>query len=127
MPNSADDLEDRLALLEREVARLREQVVLASSDAGAARVLAAGADHDVAEVRAELRAHTMVLNALRETQLEQGQTLQQHSQLLQQHSQLLQEHGQLLQEHGQKMSDGFSTLNVGMAQITVLLKGIAES
>jgi len=120
MPNSADDLEDRLALLEREVARLREQVVLASSDAGAARVLAAGADHDVAEVRAELRAHTMVLNALRETQLEQGQTLQQHSQLLQQH-------GQLLQEHGQKMSDGFSTLNVGMAQITVLLKGIAES
>ena len=51
-----------MALLEREVARLREQVALTASDAAAARVLAAGADHDVAEVRAELRAHTQALN-----------------------------------------------------------------
>jgi hypothetical protein len=32
--------------------------------------LAAGADRDVAEYRAELRGHTRVLSALRETQLE---------------------------------------------------------
>ena len=51
-----------MALPEREVARLREQVALTASDAAAARVLAAGADHDVAEVRAELRAHTQALN-----------------------------------------------------------------
>jgi hypothetical protein len=99
VPNSDDDLENRVAVLEREVARLREQVALTTSDAAAARVLAAGADHDVAEVRAELRAHTQALNALRETQLEQGQ----------------------------KMSDGFSALNTGMAQITALLKGITGS
>ncbi len=60
-----DDLEARLTSLEREVARLREQVALTSTDAAAARVLAAGADRDVSEVRAELRAHTQSLNALR--------------------------------------------------------------
>ncbi|MGH3814034.1 MAG: hypothetical protein ACRDUV_16545 [Pseudonocardiaceae bacterium] len=70
MPDSHADIETRVTILEREVVRLREQVALASSDADAARVLAAGADHDVSEVRAELRAHTQALNALRETQLE---------------------------------------------------------
>ncbi|HEY2766060.1 MAG TPA: hypothetical protein VGJ13_18925 [Pseudonocardiaceae bacterium] len=65
-----DDLESRVASLEHEVVQLREQVAL--TNAAAARVLAAGADRDVSEVRAELRAHTQGLNALRETQLEQG-------------------------------------------------------
>ncbi len=72
VPSSAEDFETRLAPVEGEVTRLREQVVLSSSDAAAARVLAAGADHDVAEVRAELRAHTQALNALRDTQLDQS-------------------------------------------------------
>ena len=40
-----------------------------------ARVLAAVADRDVSEIRAELRAHTQGLNALRETQLEQGREI----------------------------------------------------
>jgi len=64
MPDPSDDVEARLAVLEREVARLREQAALISSDVAAARVdaagarvLAAGADRDVSEVRAELRAH----------------------------------------------------------------------
>jgi hypothetical protein len=39
-------------------------------EAAAARALAAGADRDVADYRAELRGHTRVLSALRETQLE---------------------------------------------------------
>jgi len=78
-----DEVEARLAILEREIAWLREQTVLTSSDAAvarvdaaAARVLAAGADRDVSEVRAELRAHIQALNALRETQLEQARDLQ---------------------------------------------------
>nr|MDQ3765043.1 hypothetical protein [Actinomycetota bacterium] len=75
MADSDNNLETRVAILEQEVARLREQAALTSSDTAAARVLAAGADHDVSEVRAELRAHTQVLNALRETQLEQGRGL----------------------------------------------------
>lgn len=94
-----DDLENRVAVLERAVARLREQAALTSSDAAAARVLAAGADHDVAEVRAELRAHTQALNALRETQLEQGQ----------------------------RMTDGFTTVSSGMARITELLQTIIDT
>ena len=35
-------------------------------DAAAARVLAAGADRDVSDVRVELRAHRTALNALRD-------------------------------------------------------------
>ena len=78
---------------------MREQAAITGSDAAAARVLAGGADRDVSEVRAELRAHTQSLNALRETQLEQGQ----------------------------RMSDGFTMLNVGMSHITTLLQKISES
>ncbi len=67
MANSPD-LEARVAALE---ARLEE----VAADAVAARHLAAGADRDVSEVRAELRAHTGALNALRENQVEQGQAI----------------------------------------------------
>lgn len=98
---SGDDVERRVARLERDVARLREEVALAGTDAGAARALASGADRDVSEVRAELRAHLQVLNALRQTQLEQGQAL---------------EHLQ------QETSDGFATVRIGMAQIVSLLE-----
>jgi hypothetical protein len=106
--DSDNDLETRVGILEREVARLREQAALTSSDAAAARVLAAGADHDVSEVRSELRAHTRALNALRETQLEQGRSIT--------------EQGVAISSLDQKMSDGFATLNIGMAKITALLE-----
>ncbi|MDQ1305477.1 MAG: hypothetical protein QG671_1308 [Actinomycetota bacterium] len=55
--------------LETAVERLLE-------DGAATRVIAAMADRDTAEIRTTHRAATGVLNALRETQLEQGQTLQ---------------------------------------------------
>ncbi|MGH3888796.1 MAG: hypothetical protein ACRDSZ_19930 [Pseudonocardiaceae bacterium] len=111
MPDPDDDFETRLAVLEREVARLREHVALTSSDAAAARVLASGADRDVSEVRAELRAHTQGLNALRETQLEQGQKI----------NKLDRE----MREGFAEMREGFSTVATGMAQITALLTNIA--
>ena len=103
---AADDIETRLAIVERDVTQLREQLALTISDAGAARMLAAGADHDVSEVRAELRAHTQALNALRETQLEQGRKID---------------------EQGREMREGFATLATGMAQITALLTNLGES
>jgi hypothetical protein len=56
--------------LERRVAAVEVEVVLARQEAAAARALAAGADRDVADYRAEMRAHTRGLVALRETQLE---------------------------------------------------------
>ncbi len=112
VPDS-DDIETRLASVERDVARLREQVALANSDAAAARLLAAGADRDVSEVRAELRAHTQGLNALRETQLEQGREI----------TSLRQD----VAEQGREMREGFATLATGMAQITALLTNITGS
>lgn len=66
--SSLEELEQRVATLEAELAVVRQE-------AAAARALAAGADSDVADVRAELRGHTRVLGALRETQVEQGQRL----------------------------------------------------
>lgn len=58
-----EDLERRISAMEAELAVVRQE-------AAAARALAAGADRDVAEYRAELRGHTRVLSALRETQLD---------------------------------------------------------
>lgn len=117
MPDSTHDFETRLATVERKVARLHDQAALTSSDiaaaradaslaradANAARMLGAGADHDVSEVRAELRAHTQALNALRETQLEQARAIVSLE---------------------QKMTEGFATLATGMAQITALLTNL---
>jgi chromosome segregation ATPase len=126
MPNPQDDeLTTRVANLEREVARLsalehevarfREQLPLAINDAAAARVMAAGADHDVSEVRAELRAHTTVLNALRETQLEQGTEI----------SQLRDEVGQLRDETGH-IRHTLGDLSTGQAHIVALLGQIID-
>ncbi|MGH3822683.1 MAG: hypothetical protein ACRDRA_07565 [Pseudonocardiaceae bacterium] len=119
-----DDVEARVTSLEQEVTRLREQITLTSSDAtaaradaAAARVLAAGADRDVSEVRTELRAHTQVLNALRETQLEQGRETRED----------FASHGRRIDELEQEMRTGFATMATGMAQITTLLTEIRGS
>lgn len=61
--DSNENLELRVTAGEAEVAVVRQE-------AAAARALAAGADRDVADYRAEMRAHTRGLAALRETQLE---------------------------------------------------------
>lgn len=113
MTDSGNDIETRVTILERGYAQLREQNALASSDAAAGRMLASAADRDVSEVRAELRAHTSALNALRETQLEQGWRI----------SGLENRVASL----DQKMTEGFAMLTTGMAQITALLSGNAGS
>ncbi|RSN32213.1 hypothetical protein DL990_20040 [Amycolatopsis sp. WAC 01416] len=86
-----EELTQRVARLERQVAELTER----STDAAAARVLAAGADRDVSEVRAELRAHTGTLNALRQDQVD-------------------------LRE---EMREGFAAVNRSLQQIIGLLGG----
>lgn len=105
-----DDIEGRLSAVERGVARLREQQGLTASDASAARVLASGADHDVSQVRAELRAHTSALNALRETQLEQERRFDGID-------------GRL-DGIETRMTDGFTTVGAGVAQIVALLESL---
>lgn len=96
-----DGIEGRVRRLENEQARVREEVARARADAAAARVLASGADRDVSEVRAELRAHTGALNALRDTQ---------------------REFAEQLREMDRRMTDGFATMHTGMQHITVLLE-----
>ena len=68
VPSDRDDLESRVAALE-------QQVGLIAQDAAAARVLAGAADRDVSEFRTVLHGHTAVLNAIRETQLDQSERL----------------------------------------------------
>lgn len=64
-----DDLEARVAALETQVRDLAERVRHSEQDAAAARVLAGGADRDVAEIREEIRdfrqATTSSFNAMR--------------------------------------------------------------
>lgn len=66
-----DDLDARLSNVERDVEGLKTENEQLRRDVSAARVLAAGADQDVSGMHAAFRAQTMILNALRETQLEQ--------------------------------------------------------
>jgi hypothetical protein len=93
-----DDLRARLVVVEDQVTQLAE-------DAAATRALAAMADRDVAAFRQEMRGHTRVLNALRETQLEQGRTLQEHTRMLGEHTRMLGEHGRMLGEHGRMLGE----------------------
>jgi len=128
---TADDFETRLTTVEREVARLRDQATVTSSDvtaaradAAAVRVLAAGADHDVSEIRAERRAHTQALNALRETQLDQGREMRDGFAKQDRRIDTLERRIDGL-EH--EMRQGFATLATGMAQITALLTNLGAS
>lgn len=115
MTAPGDDVERRVARLERDVARLRDELAVTSSDAGAARALAAGAARDVSEVRAELRAHTSALNALRQTQLEHGEALER----LQRSFQHLRES---FHQQTAETSGGFAMVHSGMAGIVALLE-----
>ena len=69
------DLERRVTALEQEVARLSGELERAHEDTEAARLLASGADRDVSDVRGQLRAQRLLLQALRDTQIEQGKRL----------------------------------------------------
>lgn len=90
--SSLDDLEQRVAAMEAELAVVRQE-------AAAARALAAGADRDVADYRAELRANTRVLGALRETQI----------------------------EHYAEHKADAAEIKAGIAQIVQLLEGLSSS
>jgi outer membrane murein-binding lipoprotein Lpp len=111
-----DDLEARVTALET-------QIRLGRADAAAARVLAGGVDRDVSALAAKLDAHTRVLNALRETQLEQGMAIggltHQVDGLTHQVDGLTHRMDGL--EH--EMRQGFAMMATGMARITALLEG----
>ncbi len=68
MPAESNNLESRVTALEK-------QMRVVTSDASEWRVLARGADRDVSVMQDQLRAHTKLLNALRETQIDHGDRL----------------------------------------------------
>jgi chromosome segregation ATPase len=103
-PVPENNHESRFTRIEDEATHLRE-------DVASARALTALADRDVAELRTEMRAHHRVLNALHETQLEQGGQI----------GELRQQVDDLRRE----MREGFAMQSTGMAQITALLTAIA--
>lgn len=83
------------------------------ADPAATRLLAGGADRDVSAFATKLDAHTRTLNALRETQLEQGAAI-----------------GDLnhrVDSLEREMRGGFAMTATGMARITALLENIAGS
>jgi len=105
-----DDLAERVTALEHQVREIR-------IDAAAARVLAGAADRDVSEFKQILQGHTRTLNALRENQVEQGEQMAELRE-----TQI--EQGERLTRLEREVGEGFSTMNVGMAQITALLRNI---
>lgn len=91
-----EELRRRLEALEAQVHEVAEQQATT-------RNLAVGSDRDVAALQEQRRADMQLIRALRDTQLEQGRTLQQHSELLGalvagqvEHSRVLAEHSKAL-------------------------------
>ena len=101
---------------------IERRLKAAESDAAAARVLAAGADRDCSEMKAELRSHTTVLNAVRETQVEQGKTLAEHSKTLAEHGQAIARLEKTMNEGFAKTEQQFAKVGQGMAHIVGLLE-----
>ncbi|MFE2412295.1 MULTISPECIES: hypothetical protein [Kitasatospora] len=133
MSDSDGDLRARLAALEAEVDRLREE-------SAATRTMAAMADRDSAEVRTSLRGHTQVLNAIREDQVAQrdalvaqGRTLERLAEAVgalaagqAEQSRLLESHSRSLEEHGSALAAQATTLEAQGKALETLMKGQAS-
>ncbi len=118
---SMDELNTRVTALEGEVRAIRQ-------DAAAARVLAGGADRDVAAMEAMLRDHTAKLDGHSVKLDSHTVKLDSHSAELDMHKVLLEslretqvEQGRRVDSMEAEMRRGFSMLAVGQAEILALL------
>jgi isocitrate lyase len=119
-----DDIPERVTALEHEVGRMREELTIARTDAEAARVLASGSDHDVSEVRAELRAHMRVIGALRQDQVELRRHMDRgFAQVDRRFAQVDRNFAQVDQNFAQVERE-FATVHAGLRQIVGLIEGI---
>ena len=98
------ELRNRLVVVEDQVARLIDE-------SATTRAIAAMADRDIADFRQEMRGHTRVLNALRQTQIEHGQTLERHSGMLDRHTTILDRHSATLDRHTTILDQHTETLD----------------
>lgn len=79
---SGEDLEQRVTRVEARLDQLAREMGRAREDAADARTLAQFADHETAETRQVQRAQLGLIQALRDTQLEQGRTLEEQGRVL---------------------------------------------
>lgn len=94
-----------------ELAELTNRVTKLEHEMADVRNLASGASSEASDIHVRLRAHTKSLEALRQTQIEQGNEMRQGFARLE-----------------GKMDHGFSLVAVGMAQINAQLAiAIGES
>ncbi len=87
-----------------------------AQDAAAARVLAAGADRDCAEMKVELRSHTKVLNSLRETQMEHGKAIKHLEKRMDEGFKVMNEGFKVMNEGFTVMNEGFAVMDEGFAR-----------
>jgi hypothetical protein len=123
--SSPKDLEQRVSAIEADVAVVRQE-------GAAARELAAGADREAADVRAELRGHGRVLTALRETQLEmqvemQGMQLEMRGMQLDMRGMQLDMRGfrEIQVRHYAEHKADAAEMKAGMAQIVRMLEDLS--
>lgn len=116
---SLEELEERLAKLERRFGGLRQE-------AAAARVLAGGADRDVSDLAETVKAQTRVLGALRETQVEQGQKLESLDKKVTALDKKVTGLDSKVTELDERVTTGFGTLTHGMTTIEGLLRELIE-
>jgi hypothetical protein len=109
--SEVDHLRLRIDRIEAELAEVRAK-------AESAETLARFADRDASDIKASHAGIVHTLNALRETQLEHGQTLAGHTEVLAGHSQVLAGHTQVLAEHSQAHGKTLA----GIEQILTLLR-----
>jgi hypothetical protein len=126
------NLDARVTALEAERPQIRQNLA-------ETRLLAEGADRDVSEFAVKLDAQKALLVALRETQVEQGKEIawlrrEMRQEFVAVRQEMRQEFVAVRQEMQQEfiavrqeMQHGFSTLAVGQAQISALLKSMAEA
>jgi chromosome segregation ATPase len=99
-----DEIRDRLGAVEAKVTQFQYDLHLV-------RGFASLADRDVGEFRGTLVAHVQALNALRETQLEQGRQLDDLRQVVDGHTETLDQHTQTLDRHTETLDRHTETLD----------------
>ncbi len=112
--------------LEARVTALEEQARYTRQDAAAARILAGTADRDVSEFKQTLNGHTKVLNAVRETQVEQGQRLDRVETKLGSVETKLGSVDDRVGTLEAKVDSGFTKINVSMDRIAQLLQQVID-
>jgi hypothetical protein len=124
-----DELHNRIDAVENKVGLLMEGLAVTHT-------LAAMTDRDVAGFSQTLRAHTRVLNALRETQVEQGQALSGLRETQVEQGQALSglretqvEQGQALAQHTETLAANGQSLAEIVGKLDSITRhlGIAES